>query len=112
IDLFADVTFQAVGTMTWTLVEPGVYFIAATLPSLRPLIRHVFQGVDVSAMYKSLLDRYTQTFSRQKYSKDSTSDTQLNQIDRPTKTTAIDRVARSAGFVKIDEHKTSTSTES
>ncbi len=31
--------------MTWTCIEPSVYFIAATLPSLRPLVMDLFNGV-------------------------------------------------------------------
>ncbi|KAF2464529.1 uncharacterized protein BDR25DRAFT_155204, partial [Lindgomyces ingoldianus] len=38
-DLFADPTYNCVATMTWTTVEPGVYLMAACMPSLRPLKR-------------------------------------------------------------------------
>jgi len=48
VDLFADPTFNVVQTMTWTCAEPGVYFIAACLPSLRPLARMVFEKVNIT----------------------------------------------------------------
>lgn len=46
VDLFADPTYNVVQTMTWTCAEPGVYFIAACLPSLRPLLRSVLETVN------------------------------------------------------------------
>ena len=47
VDLFSDPTFLVVDTMTWTCVEPGVYLIAATLPSLRPLFHTVIRDMDL-----------------------------------------------------------------
>ncbi|KAL8921166.1 MAG: hypothetical protein Q9172_004162 [Xanthocarpia lactea] len=44
-DLFSDPTWYVVRSMTWTCIEPSVYFIAATLPSLRPLVLDLFKGV-------------------------------------------------------------------
>ena len=41
--------------MTWTCVEPGVYFIAATLPSLRPLFHLVSKDANLSTLYKRYL---------------------------------------------------------
>lgn len=37
--------------MIWTAVEPGVYHIAACLPTLRPLVTHLTRGI--SMMIKS-----------------------------------------------------------
>ena len=42
-DALTDVTFSAINILTWTCIEPGVYFIAATLPSLQPLVRFLLQ---------------------------------------------------------------------
>ncbi|KAI9788794.1 MAG: hypothetical protein M1816_006575 [Peltula sp. TS41687] len=42
-NLFSDPTFLVVQTMTWTCVEPSVYLIAATMPSLQPLVRLIFR---------------------------------------------------------------------
>ena len=57
IDLFKDVTYDGVQTMAWTLVEPGVYMIAATLPSMRPLVRYFFKE---DTKFRSYLDRFTE----------------------------------------------------
>ena len=43
IDIFSDPTWYGVTSQTWTCVEPGVYFIAATLPSLRSLAVAAFR---------------------------------------------------------------------
>jgi hypothetical protein len=51
VDLFSDPTYLVVETMTWTCVEPGVYLIAATLPSLRPLVVPVLASVNLSNVY-------------------------------------------------------------
>jgi hypothetical protein len=34
--------------ITWTIVEPGVYLIAACLPTLRPLLLHIFRRLPTS----------------------------------------------------------------
>lgn len=105
IDLFADVTFNSVGTMTWTLIEPGVYLIAATLPSLRPLIRYFFKGVTLKALYDNLQYCYTRVFPTQKNSKGSTANMQFSSKNKCATTVIADNGVRSAGFVRIDEGK-------
>lgn len=102
IDMFADVTFHSVGTMTWTLVEPGVYLIAATLPSLRPLVKYFFKDVKLERLYKKLLDRYARA---QKTAEGSSANTQFNSKSRRVATIIAIDGARSAGFVKIGERK-------
>lgn len=102
-DLFADVTFQTVVPMTWTLVEPGVYLIAATLPSLRPLVRYLFQDIRLETYYSNLLDRVTRAFSANKYSEGSTANTQFSSANRHNTAVTAGNGARSAGFVKIDK---------
>ncbi len=56
--------------MTWTCVEPGVYFIAATLPSLRPLVRILFKNVDFGTIYTRFLSASVKTFSTRRQTKD------------------------------------------
>ena len=49
---FSDGTWSSVNLMTWSLVEPDVYLIAACLPTYRPLL--------VSFLTKTrLLDKFT-----------------------------------------------------
>lgn len=50
-------TWHTVGAQVWIIVEPGVYFIAATLPSLRPILRYIFEDIKFSTMGHSILDR-------------------------------------------------------
>ncbi|PVH97044.1 hypothetical protein DM02DRAFT_644427 [Periconia macrospinosa] len=38
-DAFQDNTWTSVELMKWTDIEPGIYFIAACMPSLRPLLQ-------------------------------------------------------------------------
>ncbi|KAH7125754.1 hypothetical protein B0J11DRAFT_419656, partial [Dendryphion nanum] len=45
-DFFHDLTYLAPSMTSWTIIEPGVYLIAATMPTLRPLIRQVFKEVN------------------------------------------------------------------
>ncbi|KAF2872721.1 hypothetical protein BDV95DRAFT_395790 [Massariosphaeria phaeospora] len=44
-NLFHDITYLSVTTTGWTIIEPGVYLIAATMPTLRPLLRKMFKRV-------------------------------------------------------------------
>jgi hypothetical protein len=57
VDLFADITFNSVTIMIWTMVEPGTYLIAACMPSLRPLKQKLFPNFHftsaVATKYKS-----------------------------------------------------------
>ncbi|MCJ1284086.1 hypothetical protein MMC26_003417 [Xylographa opegraphella] len=41
---FVDGTWSSTILMIWTLVEPGIYLIAACLPSLRPLVLYIIKG--------------------------------------------------------------------
>ena len=51
-----DETWNSNGLLTWTIVEPGVYLIAATLPFMRPLLRRVFQYFQSSPIYNSVCE--------------------------------------------------------
>lgn len=53
-----DPTWHSVTTLTWTIAEPGMYFIAACLPSLRPLFLRVFQDLDCSSLRTRLRANY------------------------------------------------------
>ena len=103
IDILADPTYQSVGIMAWTLVEPGVYLIAATLPSLRPLLQYLFKDVKFKTLYNNLLHCYTRTFSAPKYSEGTDVDKQFNSGNRQTVNITVGNGPRSAGFVKVDE---------
>ncbi|KAL8818167.1 MAG: hypothetical protein Q9191_008000 [Dirinaria sp. TL-2023a] len=44
---FSDPTWDVVPNHMWICVEPGAYFIAAVLPSLRPLIAHLLKNFNI-----------------------------------------------------------------
>jgi len=90
IDMLANVTWNAPGTMSWTLVETGVYLIAATLPSLRPLMPFFLKGFKLKTPYHKLLGRCSRVFSAHKHLEGSTS---------------AGNGARLAGFVKMKDVK-------
>ena len=52
-----DVTWVSVEAYTWNICEMAVYFIAATLPSLRPLIQFIFVESRFASYYRSILHR-------------------------------------------------------
>lgn len=54
-EVFVDVSWYSIELLTWTTIEPGMYLIAATLPSLRPLLGLIFQNVDFSTLGSRLL---------------------------------------------------------
>lgn len=50
-----DLTWYSIRLWTWTTIEPGMYLIAAALPSLRPLLVLIFENVDFSTLGSRLL---------------------------------------------------------
>ncbi|KAL8732940.1 MAG: hypothetical protein Q9181_003762 [Wetmoreana brouardii] len=101
IDMFADVTWHAPGTMSWTLIEPGVYLIAATLPSLRPLLRNAVTDTHLKAVYHGLLERCSRVFTTNKSPANSTAESGFEVFSLPTRSTTVGNGPRSAGFVKF-----------
>ncbi|KAF2690696.1 hypothetical protein K458DRAFT_382273 [Lentithecium fluviatile CBS 122367] len=43
VNVFQDITYLCVSTSSWSIIEPGVYLMAATVPTLQPLLRRLFQ---------------------------------------------------------------------
>ena len=110
-DILDDVTYS-VELLIWTLVEPGVYLIAATLPSLRPIVRDVFEDVKLETIYNVLLNRYSRAFSVQKPSKTSAANMRFNSANPYTMTMTAGSGARSAGFFSLDDPKAQDSKDS
>ena len=44
-DAITDGTFASVDLMSWTIIEPGIYLLAACLPPLRPLLHRIAKAV-------------------------------------------------------------------
>lgn len=105
IDIFANVTFHFIGTMTWTFVKLDVYLIATTLPSLCPLIQYFFKDAILERLYNKLLDHYTRAFLTKKNAESSTVNTQFNSKNSHAAIILADNGVRLAGFVKINERK-------
>ena len=104
IDVFNDATWHSVGAMTWTLVEPGVYLIAATLPSLRPLVLYIFKVVKLETLYGrplELLERCSRTLSTHKHSGGSSTKTHLNPANERKTMIKVGNGARSVGFSRL-----------
>ncbi|ORY09156.1 hypothetical protein BCR34DRAFT_568876 [Clohesyomyces aquaticus] len=59
INFLNDVTFLCVKTTAWTVIEPGAYFIAATMPTLRPLIRRIGEELDKSSPLTRAITAWT-----------------------------------------------------
>ena len=97
--MFADVTWYSVQSMTWTLVEPGVYLIAATLPSLRPLVRYVFKDIKLDTLYSGLRGCWSRVFSTRKHPGVSTTNILLCPAVGGKTTVTIGGGVRFARFV-------------
>ena len=59
-DFLFDLTWYAVELSIWTAAESGLYLIAACLPSLRPLFKHI----DFDALRSRLSGYSNKLFSR------------------------------------------------
>ncbi|PSN64099.1 hypothetical protein BS50DRAFT_500190 [Corynespora cassiicola Philippines] len=62
VDLFEDVTYNSVKTTSWTIIEPGMYLIAATTPTLRPLIRWVVKEIQGNGLIENTTKCFRSTF--------------------------------------------------
>lgn len=108
-DLFADITFECVVGVSWTIVEAGVYVIAATLPSLRPLIQYTTTRLQLKTLYSNLVDRYTHTSSANKCSDPSITNTRSGFTPTTTAVATARNNAHLGGFVEIDKQTVSSS---
>ncbi|KAF1958303.1 hypothetical protein CC80DRAFT_503084 [Byssothecium circinans] len=50
VENFSDFTYEEIEPMSWTVAESGIYMVAGVLPTLRPLVRRVFGGVQVDGL--------------------------------------------------------------
>lgn len=47
-DVFEDITYNSVATTNWSIIEPGVHLMGATVPTLRPVIRRLFSQMPMT----------------------------------------------------------------
>jgi hypothetical protein len=43
--IFIDITYFCISTTSWSIIEPGVYLMAATVPTLQPLVRRLLHRI-------------------------------------------------------------------
>jgi hypothetical protein len=43
---FKDFSYEEIEPLSWTVAESGIYMVAGVLPTLRPLVKKIFPGVD------------------------------------------------------------------
>jgi hypothetical protein len=89
------------------MVEPGVYLIAATLPSLRPLLRRIVKDLEISTLFTRLRSYYTRAFFTQRKTGDTPPTGMHSGSGNAnfTTNTVGSGTTRSTGFRKVDEDK-------
>lgn len=101
-DMFADITWHCIEFLTWTTIEPGIYLIAACLPSLRPLFRKMFKDCDFGSIWARIRS-YAFKIPRQTNDSQAVS---LNAINAARKTTLM-VVDPSPDFKQLEENNSS-----
>lgn len=101
-DMFADITWHCIEFLTWTTIEPGIYLIAACLPSLRPLFRKMFKDCDFGSIWAQIRS-YAFKIPRQTNDSQAVS---LNAINAARKTTLM-VVDPSPDFKQLEENNSS-----
>lgn len=61
-DILSDASYEAASTMKWTITEPSMYQIAATLPTLRPILTKTLSSLS----NLSLLSKFSNLSRMQK----------------------------------------------
>ncbi|KAF2117918.1 hypothetical protein BDV96DRAFT_406243 [Lophiotrema nucula] len=46
VNIFDDITYLVISPGYWTIIEPGLYLVAATVPTLRPLVRRIIKAAN------------------------------------------------------------------
>jgi hypothetical protein len=57
VDLVSDPTYGSTRAMLWCVVEGGTYFLAACMPSLRPLKRIILKDTSFSSFMSVIYER-------------------------------------------------------
>lgn len=98
VPLAEDLSFHGARLVVWTTVEPGVYLIAACLPSLRPLFKHAIKSASVVTGRSRLQSHH----SRVGATNTSGVGIALSGVDRSKQTSMGDHDQRS-GFTKLND---------
>ena len=57
--IFEDITYLCISTTSWSIIEPGVYLMAATVPTLQPLVRRLFHRIPQRTVSRHTTHRCT-----------------------------------------------------
>ncbi|KAF6229653.1 hypothetical protein HO173_011299 [Letharia columbiana] len=61
-DAITDSTFSSVELMSWTIIKPGIYLIAACLPALGPLAQRIFKDSLLTRLSTTWMPKYGDRF--------------------------------------------------
>ena len=57
-DAISDGTYASVDLLTWTIIEPGIYLVAACLPALRPLLQDIVEKASFPTLGSKRVHKY------------------------------------------------------
>ena len=86
-----DITWFSFDTYTWTVAETGVYLIAACLPSLRPLFKHIVKDIDIRSV-RSLFGSDSRAHSEKSIRHKDVSSTAVDYQSRPGINSGFERL--------------------
>jgi hypothetical protein len=113
-ELFKDPTYKCIPTFTYTIAEAGTYLMAACMPTLRPLKRHILGDRSLSKTIASHIKKRSggskgvSSFRigslKPEVQSDSIRKTTSNESNAGTGSTLH---LNNAGFLKLDAHNVS-----
>ncbi|KAG8534298.1 uncharacterized protein KY384_001142 [Bacidia gigantensis] len=91
--------YDTIPLYTWTIVEPGVYLIGATLPFMRPLLRRTFETFKLSTLYEKTCEIYKSRFVRTRQTDSSSAEKGLDLTPQHTKGESNDNNGKDTAYV-------------
>jgi hypothetical protein len=61
---FHDITFESVEVLRWTVAESGIYLVAGTMLTLKPLLKKVCKGTGMERLFSDSSDKSRNRESR------------------------------------------------
>ena len=104
-EFMVDEPWHAPGLILWALVESGMYLIAATLPSLRPLVRFLYEKFEPRGYLRNLRDRFHRALLKRKCLEDSGSSGDVELRSTSATPISTSNGAPTAEFVKMEDVK-------
>ena len=102
--MFDDITYLGIWPGCWTIIEPGLYLVAATVPTLRPLVRRLIKATsEVFPITKATVNCYRDTCNTTDPSASST-DLAPRQLSKKPSTRQIETVVRRPSRALLDDY--------